>query len=510
MGIASSSLMLLIGAIGCFGWVSGSYETWNISGLIPISPVEAIAYTFLGFVTLMLVIPIRSAYAVWVEKFITLLLLIIGCMFWITAVFFPELDIQNLVVAPQTGAGGSVSTDIPPFSALAIFLGVIVLTRITFMKVKWQYYNQVTGTVSIIIFATGFMSLIGYAFGTPQFYGTSATPVSLSSAFALVFFGLAIMALHGSSKYPLSVFLSDNISAQMVRILIPIIVAAFLVYSWTIFRVVIPSSTDPVISIAVFTAISIAAVAYTVSYVSERIRRVVDKSQKEKEEAIGALSLANKKLDILDSITRHDILNQASLASIEAELLKRLSKEPLIKQSAENIENSNKKIISLLQFSKEYRKVGLEEPIWIDLKELIDSATEQFDLRKVAMDFYCEDWMIYADPMIVKVFFNILDNSLRHGERVTKILINCIISTEDGTLRILISDNGIGVPEEEKEKIFEKGFGKNTGLGLFLVRQILLITGISISEIGVLGKGARFEIIVPKECFKEEVQNEDL
>jgi signal transduction histidine kinase len=48
------------------------------------------------------------------------------------------------------------------------------------------------------------------------------------------------------------------------------------------------------------------------------------------------------------------------------------------------------------------------------------------------------------------------------------------------------------------ERIFEQGFGKNTGLGLFLSREILAITGITITENGVPGKGARFEITVPR------------
>jgi signal transduction histidine kinase len=51
--------------------------------------------------------------------------------------------------------------------------------------------------------------------------------------------------------------------------------------------------------------------------------------------------------------------------------------------------------------------------------------------------------------------------------------------------------------DEDKKKLFRKGFGKHTGLGLFLSREILAITGITIAENGIPGKGARFEITVP-------------
>ncbi|MDD1725053.1 MAG: ATP-binding protein, partial [Methanospirillum sp.] len=59
------------------------------------------------------------------------------------------------------------------------------------------------------------------------------------------------------------------------------------------------------------------------------------------------------------------------------------------------------------------------------------------------------------------------------------------------------TDDGDGIPLEEKDLIFGHGYGKNTGVGLFLTREILSITGLSIRECGEPGKGARFEILVP-------------
>ncbi len=47
---------------------------------------------------------------------------------------------------------------------------------------------------------------------------------------------------------------------------------------------------------------------------------------------------------------------------------------------------------------------------------------------------------------------------------------------------IVCEDDGDGIPDDKKEMIFEKNFGKNTGLGLFLAREILSITGITIQE----------------------------
>jgi signal transduction histidine kinase len=67
---------------------------------------------------------------------------------------------------------------------------------------------------------------------------------------------------------------------------------------------------------------------------------------------------------------------------------------------------------------------------------------------------------------------------------------------------IIYEDDGEGIPAGDKEHIFRRGFGKHTGLGLFLSREILAITGITIRESGEPGKGVRFEILVPGDMYR--------
>ncbi len=99
---------------------------------------------------------------------------------------------------------------------------------------------------------------------------------------------------------------------------------------------------------------------------------------------------------------------------------------------------------------------------------------------------------IFADPLFEKVMYNLTDNTIRHGETAT--VIHVYVVTEQDNIRIIWKDNGVGVPSREKEMIFQRGYGKNTGFGLFLIREILAITGMTIQETGEPGKGARFEI----------------
>ena len=107
---------------------------------------------------------------------------------------------------------------------------------------------------------------------------------------------------------------------------------------------------------------------------------------------------------------------------------------------------------------------------------------------------------VFADPLIVKVFYNLLDNAVRYGGKITTIQFSAL---ESGDNHLIICENdGEGIPADEKEQIFELGFGKNTGLGLFLAREILGITGITIRENGEPGKGARFEMTFPPGSYR--------
>lgn len=96
--------------------------------------------------------------------------------------------------------------------------------------------------------------------------------------------------------------------------------------------------------------------------------------------------------------------------------------------------------------------------------------------------------------------YNLVENSIRYGKYVTKTDIRSV-GTPEG-LVLVIGDNGIGVPENEKERILLREYFKNTGFGLFLGREALAVTNLSISETGAPGTGARFEIVVPRGTYR--------
>lgn len=153
-----------------------------------------------------------------------------------------------------------------------------------------------------------------------------------------------------------------------------------------------------------------------------------------------------------------------------------------------------------LEFTAGYQEIGLKQPQWIDLKAAACAGVEGIDLGAVSIKLDLKGAEIFADSMLEKVFHNLVGNSLRHGEKVTRIRL--YIEESGGRLTIVCEDDGVGIPVDEKEKIFVRGYGRHTGFGLYLAREILELTGIAIKETGVPGKGARFELLIPAANYK--------
>jgi len=220
----------------------------------------------------------------------------------------------------------------------------------------------------------------------------------------------------------------------------------------------------------------------------------------ERKSAEEALRQVNRKLNLLSSLTRHDILNKVSVLLGYLDKAKTLAQDTDLLDYLDRMETSTKTIGKLVKFTRDFKDLGINPPRWITLRNCMNEVTEWIDPNTVRLTLEAGEWEIYADPQINRVFKNIFENAGIHGKNVTEIRVES--TRNDRGLDVIISDNGIGVLPELKAEIFEPGMMRNRGLGLFLAREILSITGLTIEENGVPGKGARFEIHVPLECFR--------
>lgn len=220
----------------------------------------------------------------------------------------------------------------------------------------------------------------------------------------------------------------------------------------------------------------------------------------ERKNVENALHRINTKLNLVSSIARHDILNKITVISTVITLLKETCKDKTQSGYLERAERALLAIKNQIIFTRDFKDMGMKKAYWQALGDVLLQARGELELGSISLTVPENGVELFADPWLKKVFTNLFDNVIRHAGPATKITVNYQESA-DG-LEIVIQDNGVGIPPDEKEKIFERGFGKDHGYGLFLVTEILAITGLSIKENGEAGKGARFVITVPKRSYR--------
>jgi two-component system phosphate regulon sensor histidine kinase PhoR len=113
--------------------------------------------------------------------------------------------------------------------------------------------------------------------------------------------------------------------------------------------------------------------------------------------------------------------------------------------------------------------------------------------------------MVEADQVhLTNVVFNLIDNALKYTEQVPRIMVGT--RNGDNGVVLFVEDNGIGISKENQKRIFEKLFRvptgnihnvKGFGLGLSYVQAIVEKHNGWITVKSELGKGSRFEILIP-------------
>ena len=221
---------------------------------------------------------------------------------------------------------------------------------------------------------------------------------------------------------------------------------------------------------------------------------VIDMTEKKKTEA--AEILANRKLVIMNEVSRHIIRNKMTGLIGCAEMISEASSKNERQAISKEIKDLIYSIKKQIDFTQEYEKVGMTLPVWKNLKQIISGI----DSRGIPVVLSFNDYDIFADPLFENLFNYFIENSLEKGENVTEIRFSSQ-ERPDG-LVLTYADNGVGIHPSQKLKIFEHHADPRQGVGLLLVREILAITDITITETGVFGEGARFEMLVPPGKFR--------
>lgn len=222
------------------------------------------------------------------------------------------------------------------------------------------------------------------------------------------------------------------------------------------------------------------------------------KADRSLKETMRKLVTLNEKLGVVGSLTRHDVRNKLSAVTGNIYLAKqKVSDDHEVLQYLEDTESAVRQVERIFDFAKTYEKLGVEELTYMNVEKTVKEAVSLFsDLHGIEVVDDCRGLTVLADSLLRQVFYNLIDNSLKHGEKVTRI--RTYYEERKDQLKLIYEDDGIGIPKAEKEKIFKEGYGKGTGYGLYLIRKICEVYGWTIKETGKHAKGAQFTMAMKK------------
>jgi signal transduction histidine kinase len=209
----------------------------------------------------------------------------------------------------------------------------------------------------------------------------------------------------------------------------------------------------------------------------------------------------NEKLRVVGSLTRHDVRNKLSAIPGYSYLIKKKHGDQAdIVEGLRKMDQAVKDAVRIFDFAKMYEQLGAEELSLIDVSRTITDALEMLsEPLNLKVICECQGLSLLADSALTQLFFNLIDNTRKYGEKTTTIRVRYEKADNDN-LKLIYEDDGVGISTENKPQLFKKGFstGGSTGFGLFLIKEMMEVYGWSIEEIGAPSEGVKFVVTIPK------------
>ena len=213
-----------------------------------------------------------------------------------------------------------------------------------------------------------------------------------------------------------------------------------------------------------------------------------------------AIEASRRKGRELLSVVRHDILNQLTILIGFLQFSEDFIDDPQVREFLAKEETAGHTIQALIEFTRDFQDIMIEDPQWIPVHSLVRSATLMTDPGGVRVEAAIAPVEVFASPLLKHVFFTLIKNAIDHASGLSRITLSD--KKEGPDLLLVCEDDGPGIPEAEKNVLFDRGHGRNKGYSLWLSKEILAITGATLQETGREGFGARFEIRVPEGMWR--------
>ncbi len=225
-----------------------------------------------------------------------------------------------------------------------------------------------------------------------------------------------------------------------------------------------------------------------------------------------------KELDKMDTLSNdfirnvsHEFKTPVSSLCGFAELLKQSELTPRQRDYANIIDAEARRLSkltsSILSLSKLENKTELTEKkkFYIDeqLRQCILLLEKQWTEKSINLEIYLDKAEYYGDKLLTEnIWINLIDNAIKYTPEGGEVAVSC--TTDNNNIIVSVKDNGIGMSEAVKERIFDKFFqgdsshsGEGNGLGLSIVKKIVDISNGTIEVESTEGKGTAFVVTLP-------------
>jgi signal transduction histidine kinase len=225
------------------------------------------------------------------------------------------------------------------------------------------------------------------------------------------------------------------------------------------------------------------------------------KFEHEREQNISKLTVMNEKLRIIGSLTRHNVGNKLSVIETNAYLLrKHIDPNSQLTKYFDSINSTIASSRRLFEYSYHYSRIGNENLSNINVEKCFNEVIPHFTtLKNITVSNQTNGLTVVADSLLTQIFYNLIENSLKHGKKVTHIKLTYKKQEDTNQIHLIYEDDGVGIPDENKPRLYTEGFStaQSTGLGLPLTKKIVEFYGWTITEQGTPGNGAKFVITIP-------------
>lgn len=208
---------------------------------------------------------------------------------------------------------------------------------------------------------------------------------------------------------------------------------------------------------------------------------------------------------MLNSLLRHDVKNKILVSQGYIDLIDEFDLNDKIEHYLEDTDRALEKSLEIISKVRDLKRAENEDiqdiEVISELNEAISHSKSGLTENDIEIDlqFELDECRVKGGKLLNELFYNIIENMIYHSQG-DKIKISA--EKTDNNVLCKLEDNGVGIPEKDKEKIMEKGYTtdekRGTGLGLFLVKRLVDSYGGEVEVKDSDMDGARFDICLKR------------